>query len=103
MASAIQGSVQQGQIPGGNGRTIQWGQFAFTTTGATCTIPVNMRLVESVIVLPTGAPATDEEIYWNDAPSQGRFVVPATGLITLGRTGASKTSGLGGSYFIIGM
>lgn len=88
-------------IPGGNGRTIQWGQAAFTTTGATCTIPVGMRVVEAVLVTPTGAPATDETLYWNDSPANGALTVSG-GNVTIGRTGASKTSGLPFSYQIIG-
>jgi hypothetical protein len=101
MASAIVGSLNEGQIPGGNGRTIQWGQAAFTTTGTTCTIPVHMRVVESVILTPSAAPATDETLYWADTLSKGKFTV-VNGVVTIGRTGASPTSGLNFSFDIKG-
>lgn len=101
MASAIQGKLQEALLPGGNGRQTQWGQAAFTTTGTTCTIPVHMRVVESVQITWSGAPATDETPYWADGPTNGKFTV-VNGQITIGRTGAAPTSGLGFSYEIKG-
>jgi hypothetical protein len=104
MASAVLGTPQRGLVPmGQNGRRHQWGTAAFTTTGTTCTIPVDLRVVEAVILTPVTTPATDETLSWGDTlGTDGKFTVGATGNVTVSRTGASKTSGLQFSYLIIG-
>jgi hypothetical protein len=105
MSSAILGDVKQSLVGGGpGGRKYQWGQAAFVTTGLTLTIPTNMTVVESVIFFPAKAYAADEIVYWSDVGSgtQGQIPVPSSGNITLTRAAASPTSGLYGSYLIIG-
>jgi hypothetical protein len=104
MAFGIRGLLQLARtFIGQNMRMMHWGQVTFTGTNATDTLKVNMRVVEAVIITHGGLPATDEEVYWADTPNtNGMFVVPATGVITIGRTGAAKTSGLPVCVLVIG-
>lgn len=65
MSLAIEGRTQIGQLPGGNGRNIQWGQFAFNGTDLTGSLPVSMRLVESLFIDPiraAGEGITDQQV-----------------------------------------
>ena len=104
MANAVQGDTQNGLVfMGQNGRQLQWGEAAFTTTGSTCTINVrNMLQVEAVLLTPIGSLNTDETLYWSASPASGSLGLDPTGpVITIGRTGTA-TSGLKFSYLVIG-
>lgn len=69
----------------------------FSTTDATCTVPVNAALpfVVPVGLVAIGTPASDEILSVSEASHtvQGVIVV-ASGVVTIARTGASKTSAL---------
>ena len=105
MSLAINGLTQQGVWPGQPGKKYQSGNFTFNSTDANGELKVNMHQVETVLITPIGAPATDEHVYCDEATlaKEGRIIVPATGSITIARTGASKTSGLKCSYLVIGV
>jgi hypothetical protein len=46
---------------------------------------------------------TDEVLYWADTQdSTGKFTVPSTNLLTIGRTGSNPTSALKGNALVIG-
>lgn len=104
MAGMNELNNQLGRVPmGQNGRFHQWGVAKFNSTDATSTIKVKLRKVEAVIPVFAGAPATDETLYWADTLSaDGTFTVPATGVITIGRTGAGKTAAIPIVFLIIG-
>lgn len=84
------------QISAGIGFKKQRVTLAFPTTDATCTIAVKgFTVVTGVTITWAAAPASDEVPYWADTlRSDGTFLVPSTGIITIGRTAASKTSAL---------
>lgn len=100
-ALTVAGRHQSGHCPmGQNGRIFQWGVFTFTAADATGELPVLGRSIEHVSLTPLAAPNTDEQLYVDEAQVEGRITVPATGAITIGRTG-TKTSGLTVSYYIV--
>lgn len=104
MANAVVGDPRTGHLAmNQNGRQLQWGIAAFTTTGSTCTINVlNGLTVEAVILTPIGSLNTDETLYWSATPTTGGDVglTASAPVITVGRTGTA-TSGLKFSYLII--
>lgn len=69
---------------------------AWPTTAATCTLPVpGFSQVDAVSLVAVGAPASDEDQYWNDTLVGGLVSMNAANpVINLGRTGASPTSAL---------
>ena len=87
---------------GQNGKKVEFGLFAFTTTAATYVISTQVSRVEGVFVFPAGAVATDESLYSTNTVSSDGTYLPGTSGITITRTGASKTSGLKCFYLIIG-
>ena len=94
---------QQGHIPmGQNGRLIEWGTAAFSTTDTSGTVAVNMTRVEAVLITAADTTAADEIISWDNALGATGVYAPTDGTITVVRTGASPTSGLEFSYLIIG-
>lgn len=93
--------TQNGNLPGGNGRRMQFGQFQFSTTDATGSLKLNLSKLEHIAIQPTGTVATDETVTPPQIPIGG-LVVDSTGTITVSRTGAAKTSGLICSYHAIG-
>lgn len=93
------GAVAMGQ----NGRILEWVSFTWPGTGATGTIKSKLKVVENVIYTHNAAPASDEIGYWSDTKNaDGTFRPGTDGLITIGRTGASKTSNLAGQALLIG-
>lgn len=93
--------TQNGNLPGGNGRRMQFGQFQFSTTDATGSLKLNLSKLEHIAIQPTGTVATDETVTPPQIPIGG-LVVDSTGTITVSRTGAAKTSGLICSYMAVG-
>ena len=69
----------------------------FSTTDATGTIPINssMKLAIPVGIVAIGTPASDEILSVSEAAHVAKGVITiASSVITIARTGASKTSGL---------
>lgn len=69
---------------------------SFNSTDASCTLPVpDISQIDNVQVTIASTPASDEVVYWADTVStSGPTPRPASGKITIARTGASKTSAL---------
>lgn len=94
-------TTNMGNLPGDNGRKIQWGKAVFSTTDATGPLKLNMTVVESLTPTPCGTPASDEVVSGPAMPKDS-LVVGSTGAVTITRTGAAKTSGLVINYVAIG-
>ena len=95
------GDVQMGQ----EGRKFERVNFTFHSTDATSTIHTKCRLVQHVFLTWAAAPASDEIPYWGDTLStdEQTFKTSDTDpVLTIGRTGASKTSALACQALIIG-
>lgn len=96
MSISLNGDLQAARIASGsNGRQMEWGCGAFSTTDASGTIATKLRTVDHFVAFPIGTPASDEIISLNETvgATTGRFS-PASNVINVKRTGASKTSGL---------
>lgn len=103
MAAVAKKNFQEGREHGANGRVQHFGVVAFNGQDATSTLAVNMTRVEAVFLTWAGAPASDEIPYWADTlDASGGLAVPASGVITLGRTGAVKTAALKVSVRVVG-
>lgn len=90
---AIIGTKQTGKIDlGQNGRVVNWGVAAFSTTDASVAVPVDMLKCDLFLAIPSAAPATDEGLY---VETNAAGLVPvAANKVTVKRTGASPTSAL---------
>lgn len=67
---------------------------AFSTTDATVEVPCGGLKRVIAVATAAGTPAADEILSINETVTDGMYDVPASGTITLTRTGASKTSAL---------
>lgn len=104
MALTVQATGKSIRLPGYDGCQVERGVLAFTTTDATGELPVKMRQVQGITLTPVGsAPATDEVPYVDETFKDGICTVPATGTITIARTGASPTSGQQYAYTVWGV
>lgn len=82
--------------PASGGFVIE-GNAAFTTTGATKAVSAGgLTTVSSAIVTPNAAIGVDEALYFTT-------LTISANTLTVGRTGATKTSGLSFSYRIVGV
>lgn len=106
MAAASEQLSKAGDVAmGQDGRKFERVNFKFNSTDATSTIKTKMHHVEHVFLTWGAAPASDEVAYWGDTRStdDGTFQPTASNpVITVGRTGASKTSALACQALIIG-
>jgi len=103
MPKAVTDNLYNGQIQmGEQGVLCQYGQAHFVTTGATLVIPTKFRQIRAILITPMATPASDEIIYAPANADGSSLIVDGSGTITITRTGASKTSGLGFYYWIIG-
>ncbi len=83
--------IQAGQ----NGRVKMTALFAFSTTDASGTIPTPLKMLDDWCIHALTAPAADEQIYLTEISHLVKgYIVVASGVLTITRTGASKTSGL---------
>lgn len=90
-------------MAGQAGFLVQRGIATFSTTDATVAIPnVNIANIVSIALSFITQPATDEELYVSAAGTVTSNVMACTGSLTIGRVGASPTSGLSFSYIITG-
>ncbi len=86
--------IQAGQ----NGCTYVEGMGQFSTTDASGSIDCVLSVIEGVVAFPIGPVATDESLYCDNLAdviaSQLAIKKPASGLLTITRTGAAKTNNL---------
>lgn len=83
-------------IPGhGGGHYLCSGVAVFSTTDASGDIEGQGKFIRDFVAFPLAAVATDESLYLSGASVVDGFIVrPASGLLTVARTGAAKTNNL---------
>jgi hypothetical protein len=96
MALTVSNYKERQVHAGQNGYHEVSGVAVFSTTDASGELPCRFNRVEDFSYTWIGAPATDEQIYLDEAAQlkSGVVVRPATGTLTVARTGAAKTSDL---------
>lgn len=96
MALTIKGFRERAVQAGQNGYVEVSGLAQFSTTDANGGLDCRLQNIEEAEVFPLGPVAADESLYIdNVADIVGSMVKrPASGQLTIARTGAAKTNGL---------